>query len=63
MHCERCGAPVRVKRDFTGVIINGLMAVVIAVVGGVVVYKRLQDTTRKDSSALAGRIDQIGAPN
>jgi hypothetical protein len=52
-----------VKRDFTGVIINGLMAVVIAVVGGVVVYKRLQDTTRKDSSALAGRIDQIGAPN
>jgi hypothetical protein len=60
MHCERCGAPVRVKRDFTGVMVNGIMAVVIAIVGGIVVYKRLQTTTQKDSTALTGRIDQIG---
>lgn len=60
MHCERCGAPVRIKREYTGAIVNALIAFVLAVVGGVVVYKRLAESTQKDSSVVAGRIDQIG---
>lgn len=58
--CQRCGAPVKIKKDFTGVMVNGLIVVVITVIGGVVVWKKLSATTSHDSATIAGHIDHIG---
>jgi hypothetical protein len=51
---------VKIKKDFTGVMVNGLIVVVITVIGGVVVWKKLSATTSHDSATIAGHIDHIG---
>jgi hypothetical protein len=58
--CQRCGAPVQIKRDFTGVMVNGIIVVLITVIGGVVVWKKLNASTSSDSTTIAGKIDGIG---
>jgi len=59
--CDRCGAHVRVSSGGgTGGLFLAMAMVVLAAIGGVLVYRSMHGSTSRDSAAIGSHIGEIG---
>ena len=58
--CPNCGCQVVIKKSGTSGLVTGLGMIVVAVLGGFVVWHQLSVNTEHDAAAISGH---IGAMN